>query len=368
MDFAERIAALAQRVPKVISNLKTEESTKTALVMPFISALGYDVFDPSEVIPEFVADVGLKKGEKVDYAIARGDEIMMLFECKKVETDLSNTEYSQLYRYFGVTKARIAILTNGVQYRFFTDLDEPNKMDPKPFLEIDLTDIRENLVAELRRLTKQSFDLDSLLSAAADLKYTSEIKRILAAQLENPDEEFVRFFFTKANPGGRFKASAKEQFKDLVARAFGQFISDRLSERLRTALEREDVASGRKLERTGDEPAGDAAVAAGDTSDAIVTTEEEIEGLHIVKAIVCDTLPLARVTGRDSKSYYAILVDDNNRRQLCRLWFNRKQKYVSLFDAEKNEDKQPIESVADLYKFADRLKDSARRFVQQETN
>ena len=130
MSFTERIQALAQRAPKLVDRLDTEEATKNALVMPFLSALGYDVFDPDEVIPEYTADVGMKKGEKVDYAIMRAGQVVMLVECKKASVKLSGTEVSQLYRYFSVTKARIALLTNGVQYCFYSDLDEPNKMDP----------------------------------------------------------------------------------------------------------------------------------------------------------------------------------------------------------------------------------------------
>jgi predicted type IV restriction endonuclease len=99
--------------------------------MPFISALGYDVFDPVEVIPEFTADVGIKKGEKVDYAIKQDGKIIMLFECKCCNGSLDDCHASQLYRYFSVTEARIAVLTDGIIYRFYTDIEQPNKMDPQ---------------------------------------------------------------------------------------------------------------------------------------------------------------------------------------------------------------------------------------------
>ena len=133
MRFDENIAALIEKIPSLIDDLETEEATKNALVMPFIATMGYDVFNPKEVVPEFVADVGTKKGEKVDYAIKHNDEVIFLVECKTAKSDLNEANTSQLYRYFGVTNARIAILTNGIQYRFFSDLDQPNKMDKKPF-------------------------------------------------------------------------------------------------------------------------------------------------------------------------------------------------------------------------------------------
>ena len=157
MTFNDQIKTLSQRVPNMKAHLKTEEATKNALVMPFIKALGYDVFNPQEVTPEFTADVGTKKGEKVDYAIRRDGEVIMLVEGKKAGTDLRDADMSQLYRYFSVTKARIAVLTNGVQYQFFTDLDEPNKMDSRPFLELDHVNLRDSALVEVRKLTKDSW-------------------------------------------------------------------------------------------------------------------------------------------------------------------------------------------------------------------
>ncbi|RJP35803.1 MAG: hypothetical protein C4547_08835 [Phycisphaerales bacterium] len=126
MDLIDRLRELALRLPKQLPHLSTEEATKTALVMPFIGALGYNVFDPMEVMPEFTADVGMKKGEKVDYAILRNGQPIILFECKWSGCNLDEQRASQLYRYFSVTPARLGVLTNGVEYRFYSDLDEPD--------------------------------------------------------------------------------------------------------------------------------------------------------------------------------------------------------------------------------------------------
>jgi len=75
MDFIEQLQSLATKTNKLCSVLQTEEATKNALIMPFINILGYDIFDPTEVIPEFIADIGIKKGEKVDYAIVKDGKI-----------------------------------------------------------------------------------------------------------------------------------------------------------------------------------------------------------------------------------------------------------------------------------------------------
>ena len=358
MSFADRLAALAQRAPTLIDHLATEEATKNALVMPFIAALGYDVFNPQEVVPELNADVGVKKGEKVDYAIKQDGEVIVLIECKTAGVNLSEANMSQLFRYFTVTKARIAILTNGIHYRFYSDLEEPNKMDSVPFLELDLLDVRDHHVAEVKRLAKGSFDLDRMLDAASELKYLRELHRVLAEQFEDPDPDLVRFLYLKVHPEGRFVASVREQFSELVPKAFQQFISERVSTRLRSALAQENVVVSRSApEEVTDEPESESVADGG-----VETTEEELEGYHIVKAIVREVVDPVRIAHRDTKSYMGILLDDNNRKPICRLRFNWTQKYIGIFDDDKNETKYEIGSLNDIYRFATELKEAAQRY------
>ena len=200
------------RIRQRVENVKTEEATKTALVMPFINhVLGYNVFDPAEVVPEFIADVGTKKGEKVDYAIFRDGDPIMLFECKHYGVDLGKEPASQLYRYFSVAKARFGVLTDGVIYRFYSDIDEQNKTDARPFLEINMLDVDAIDVDELKRFTKTSFHLDQILSTAKDLKYTREVLRLLTAEWTDPSEAFVRHFAAQVYEGVKTK-TVIEQF------------------------------------------------------------------------------------------------------------------------------------------------------------
>jgi hypothetical protein len=360
MSFDEKIATLTQRIPKLKEHLQTEEATKNALVMPFISALGYDIFNPKEVIPEFTADVGTKKGEKVDYAILKDDEMIFLIECKKAGTDLSQANINQLYRYFNVTKARIAIVTNGIIYRFFSDLEEPNKMDEKPFLELNLEDPTQIALAEVKKMAKEDFDLDQMLSTASDLKYTSEIKKIMSAQFEVPDDDFVRFFFCKAVPGGRFVSSVKTQFTHLVKKAFQQFLSEKVSNRLRNALESERTSSDAEKDNVIDEEPEE------NHHEGIITTEEEMEGYHIVRAIASKIVSPTRIVHRDTKSYMGILLDDNNRKPICRLWFNTKQKYIGVFNSEKSETRIPISDIPEIYKYSDKILESLNNYQQEQ--
>lgn len=346
MDFIDQIRAIAARVPKQKDLCATEEAAKNAFVMPFINALGYNVFDPSEVVPEFTADVGMKKGEKVDYAILHNGEPVILFECKKVAIDLSTTEHSQLFRYFSVTSARIGVLTNGVVYRFYTDLEEKNKLDEKPFLELDLEDVQEAVVEELKRLTKSQFDLETVIDAAEDLKYSKAIKHLLREQLTNPSDEFVRFFAGEVHSGRRLTQAVMMTFRRLVKDALNEFISRQVDNRLKSAL-----APGPRSEEEEED------VDQEDDSDKIETTEEEIEGYHIVKSIIREVVDASRVSMRDGQSYCAILLDDNNRKPICRLRFNNPERlWLGLIDGKKKEEKVRIESPDDIYQHADKLR------------
>ena len=364
MEFEERLVALAAKVQNQRAAIQTEEATKNAFIMPFISTiLGYDVFNPLEVVPEFTADVGVKRGEKIDYAIMRDGEVQILIECKTATGQLKIEHASQLFRYFAVTNARIAVLTNGQVYNFYTDLDAPNRMDEKPFLVLDLSDIDETLIPELKKLTKDVFDLDSVINAAEELKYVGALKREIAAQFREPSDEWIKFFTSRVYDGA-YTQKVRAQFTTLVGKAARQFLNERVNERLKTALGATSlpVASGNASAGASDvqsQPVADQDLE--QNADEIETTLEELEGYQIVKAIACAEVKPQRVVHRDAKSYFAVLLDDNNRKPIARLWFNgKKQKYLGVFDAEKVETKIPIESLDEIYEHAESIRASVR--------
>lgn len=363
MEFIEKLNSLSTKIRQQGAAIQTEEGTKTAFVMPFInSVLGYDVFDPTEVVPEYVCDVGTKKGEKIDYAIFKNGDVQILIECKKIGEPLNVNHASQLFRYFHVTNARISILTNGQVYKFFTDLDAPNKMDEKPFLELDLLDIDEHAVPELVKLTKSAFDVESIISAAGELKFVSQIKKVISAQLSEPEEDFVKLIAGRIYDGV-ITQKVRDQFTMLTKKAAAQFLSDQVNDRLKSAMNGSIArAEARPAEEPGATPVEDA------PQDDVITTAEELEGFMIVKAIARSVLDSTRITMRDTKSYCGVLIDDNNRKPLCRLHFNRTQKYLGLFDADKNETRHPISSLDDLYGFSDPIKATAGHYlVKQDT-
>lgn len=350
MDFIDQLRALAARISNTKDLIQTEEATKNAMVMPFIQSLGYNVFDPLEVTPELVADVGTKKGEKVDYAILKDGKPIILFECKKCGSDLNVNHASQLFRYFHVTEARFGVLTNGISYRFFTDLEQPNKMDEKPFLEFSLLDFKEQDVEELKKFAKASFDVETILTTANELKYTRAIQNLLAEWMSNPAEEFVKLIVADVVPGKRFVPAVKEQFTPITKRAFKQLVSDRINERLRVAMTPDAGIPTDISEAMPDEPAK----SAGET--LIQTSAEELEGFHIIRSILRDVVPSRRVFMRDAQSYCAILLDDNNRKPVCRLRFNNTSRLVLGLINDKEEEKIVLSDLDDIYNYGDRLK------------
>jgi predicted type IV restriction endonuclease len=238
MDFAEQIRELIALLDKNKDHVFTEEATKHSMVMPFLQVLGYNIFDPTEVIPEFTADIGIKKGEKVDYAIAINNEPAILIEVKATRSTLQSKTMSQLLRYFGVTKYKFAVLTNGIQYQFFSDIDDKNIMDTIPFLAVELVpSIRDSEIAEIRKFHKNHFDADKISSSAIELKYTGELKRYFKQQFKEADEEFIRFFIKKTSFGGVITKQQFERLSPIVVNAFRQYVNEVVSDTLKGALE-----------------------------------------------------------------------------------------------------------------------------------
>jgi predicted type IV restriction endonuclease len=339
--------------------IQTEEATKNAMIMPFIQTLGYNVFDPLEVTPELVADVGTKKGEKVDYAILRDGKPIMLFECKKCGADLGINHASQLFRYFHVTEARFGVLTNGITYRFFTDLDQPNKMDEKPFLEFNLLNFKEQDVEELKKFAKAAFNLDSILTTANDLKYTRAIQNLLAEWMANPSEDFVRLVSADLLGGKRFTPAVKEQFTQITKRAFSQLIGDRINDRLRVAMTPDTPAA--PLVAPAEAPV--AQTVESTESPVIETSAEELEAFHIIRAILRGVVPSRRVFMRDAQSYCAILFDDNNRKPICRLRFNNTEKLVLGLMNGKEEEKVSLADLDELYNYAESFQAAVKSYL-----
>jgi len=346
MDFKDQIKILGDRVSKLKDQIQTEEATKNAFIMPFLQTLGYDVFNPIEVVPEFISDIGLKKGEKIDYAIFLDGKPTILVECKHWAQNLSIHD-GQLLRYFHVSKAKFGLLTNGINYRFYSDLVDANKMDEKPFLEFNITEIKDNQIEELKKFHKSYFDADSIVNTASELKYTNELKQLLQQELNNPSPEFVKHFAKQVYPS-IVTAKVLELFTTLTKKSAQQYISDLITERLKTALSNEDEAAKGQDNKPVEAETKE-------SENKIITTDEELEAYMIIKSILRQKVEIKRIAYRDTQSYFAILLDDNNRKPICRLYLNGNKKYFVSLDENKKEIKTEIITLDDIFSFSDLL-------------
>lgn len=350
MSFEEQIKTFIDKIPSIKTKLSTEESTKNSLIMPLLNILGYNVFDPTEVNPEFTADFGVKSKEKVDYAILKDNKPIMLIECKPCTMNLGNKQASQLFRYFSVCEAKIGILTNGLEYNFYTDLDETNKMDKKPFLTLNLEAITDEGIAQLAKFQKELFDVETIVSQGQRMREVGDVVKILSDEMSSPSDDFVRFV-TKKFYDGVVNQKVIEKYKPIIKSAFSQIVADRLN----TKVQALQLSIDTDIEPI--EPA--------EADDGIVTTDEELLGFAIVRAICAKAVPIDRIHIRDAKSYCAILFDNNNRKPIVRLHFNSATtKYVSTFDKEGKETKQKVESVHDLYSLQDKILETVSGYME----
>ena len=290
MEFEVKIKELGERVSE-LKNTKTEEATKTSLIMPFFQTLGYDVFNPNEFTPEYIADVEIKKGEKVDYAIFLNEEISILIEAKAVTEKLEKHD-SQLFRYFGTTKAKFAILTNGIIYKFYTDLEKPNVMDTTPFLEINMEDLKNNDIQQLQKFKKENYDTESILSTASDLKYVGLIKKIFKEEITSPSDEFVKLLLNEGVYDGVKNSKVIEKFKPLIKKALNMYFNDVVNSKLQNVINSsEDEIQEEVVEE----------------DHQIETTDEEIQAFYIIKAILSEYVKPSDITSKDTRSYFAVL-------------------------------------------------------------
>jgi len=345
MEFEQKINELANRVKTLRDSVTTEEATKHSFVMPFISILGYDVFNPTMVVPEFTADIGKKKGEKVDYAIIQDGKPLILIEVKHHLENLDKHS-PQLERYYTVTESKFGILTNGVEYRFFSDMDKPNKMDTKPFLVINLLDLKDREIKELERFTKENLDVDKILNMANKQKYVTQIKQLFKKETIEPSDELAKLFANKITDKTKTQAVVDE-FKGYIKTAFSDIVNDMAQDKINALKSQLSVEINETNIIHNPEI----------NEDGIITTDDEIEGYFIVKSILAEIVPLSRVIGRDTKSYFGILLDDNNRKWIVRLLFNSKTtKYIEIRTGDKESEKYLISKLEDIYTHKDKIK------------
>ncbi len=363
MTFEENIREYVKTIPEKLEHIDSEETTKIALITPFLRELGYDTANPSIVKAEYTADVGTKQGEKVDFAILDNGEPVIFIECKPVNKELSKDNISQLFRYFSITNVQIGILTNGVDYLFYTTGTD-NRMDDNPFLELNLLNLTKKDISELEKFARGNFSVDNAVSRADDLKYRTLIKKALVKEFEEPSDEFIKVI-GKQVYDGILTPNIKEKFGKLIVSVNTEFINEKVQKRLADAVENNDT----QLEKESEEEIEEI-----DNDTGIVTTAEELEGFYIVKSIASENNNEEHITMRDQKKYCNILFDDNKYYPVIRFYFNNpKRLKIELFDkitrrsnGGKIGDTIEIDKVSDIYQYKDRINKLVDKYVKEK--
>jgi len=356
MDFIDELRNFSSRATKVKDALVTEDAAKTALVLPFFQMLGYDIFNPTEFVPEFTADVGVKKGEKVDYAIVIDGRPVILVECKQVGEKLDK-HASQLFRYFGTTTARFGILTDGIIYKFYTDLNEQNKMDLEPFLVFSVLDIPEHSIPELKRFTRKSLNVESAYIAAIELKYTNKIKELLQKLRVEPTPSFVKYVMGEIYIGKQ-TTKAVDNFKDIVKRGFNQYISDNIRDTLKNAMKSQDSTDEPVVETVNAAPAEN-------DMEGILTplTQEEMEAFSIIKSILREECDVSRLSCRNGTQYVSVIIDGGSRKRICRFWFKRKRKSITIMGENRTPVRFDVPTLDAIYQHSDMIKKALNLYL-----
>lgn len=230
-ELQNNIAKLKQKIESVGKRLQGNETgTRTSFINPFLEYLGYDSRNPLEVVPEYTADVGSRRGEKVDYAVMLDDKPIILIEAKPLGANLRTEQASQLRRYYHVTDAKIGLLTDGRIYHFFLDTTRKNVMDEDPFFTLDVCDTNESEIGVLFGYSKSQISdtLGGIDRQANVLKNKSQIKEILAKEIESPSNDFAEFWLRQISPKARATTNKLNDTKEVVRVAVKEFIDEKV--------------------------------------------------------------------------------------------------------------------------------------------
>lgn len=373
MDFKDQILQLSDRIKKQKDSISTEEATKNAFIMPLIASLDYDVFNPFEVVPEMDCDLIKKKGEKIDYAIMKDENPILLIECKHCKQDL-NLHDTQLQKYFVASKSRFGVLTNGIEYRFYTDLEKVNIMDERPFLVVNMLDLSDADIEQLKKFHKSYYNENNVLSTANELKYTTEIKEIFNKEIQSPTSDFVRFFAKQIYTTGQITQKVVEMFTPLVKKSMSMVINDIIAERLNTAMKNDEqvedttnissnLPNSPKENTENKLPEG---IVYMDKEAGIITTQEEMDAYNIVRSILRRSVDASRITYKDYKTYFVISLDNSQWYWICRISIGARKKQIGIpVNKYKSCDWIQIDSIDDIFKYADRLEESIKMAIEK---
>ncbi|MEK7014449.1 type I restriction endonuclease [Bacillus sp. FSL R9-9410] len=306
MEFRNDINKIANQILERKEYITNEEMTKQSLIIPFLQKLGYDVFNPLEVRPEYIADFGAKKGEKVDYAVFKNGIPIILIEAKSVTENLLKHD-AQLSRYFNaLPDVKVGVLTNGVEYKFYTDLTNDNVMDEKPFFTFSMDNLSNVDIETIETFTKENFEAEGIVKYAEELIYMTNLNSTIKELFKNPSDDFLRFLI-KDFSSTRITNNVLDRFRPIVKKAINQtlleIISDGLTPKETKITETTETsvvaaASAEVIEDINKE----------DKTDRVFTTNDELTAFNIVKEILTENQrDISDLKYKDTISYFGIM-------------------------------------------------------------
>lgn len=341
MGLYDEIKTFCERIKLLKSEVSTEEATKMSLIAPFFQLLGYDVFNPNEFCPEYTADVGIKKGEKVDYAIIINNEPIILIEAKAINKNLDKYG-SQLFRYFSVTKSKFAILTNGIYYKIYSDLEEDNKMDKEPFFEFSLEELTDDKISIIEKFSKNTFNTNNLMADATIMKYENKFKAYLKKQILEPSDDFIRLFLKNTYSGTKTQ-NVLDKFKPILKKSMIDFLNQYADDKFSAFL------NGSSLPNIEEEK---------------LPSDEEVSALTIVKEILKNDCNVSDITYKITESYFGILFNNNSRKWICRFIIRSNQITIIIPDNNKNEIRNKLTSLNEIYDYSSDLISALHMYIE----
>lgn len=328
-QFKELLNKHVEHVKTLGPHCTTEETTKQALILPFLNILDFNPFDPTKVKAEYGADFpGVKNNERVDYALFSDGHPVMFIEAKPFTEKLTN-HTGQLSRYFNATPGvAITAITNGREWRFFTDLKNTNIMDDTPFLIVDITSLSDTDAEQLSRFRHDNFQPEKLKSFAEERVYASIFQNVIEGCLRDPDAEFVKFVATRANLVPKLTGKFIETIAPIVKHSVAEAISRMVVSGLSAPLAPINIPTEQVIVATGDSK--EVGNIVDSENSKIVTTAAERRILEMVQVILEGQVPESDIVGKDTESYYTVLYQGKVNRWLLRYVGDRVKPYVTF--------------------------------------
>jgi len=337
MDFTEELRLFSNRIMQIKDKIQTEEAVKTSIILPFFHLLGYDIFNPEEFIPEYTTDVGIKKGEKIDYVIMNDLSPVLLIEVKNCPDKNLKRHVSQLFRYFAVSKARYGMLTNGFSFIFYTDLDEKNIMDTESFFQFDILNLSDKDITEIIKYTKSNFNVDEIHESASGLRYLNKIKQLIITQSKKPSDAFVNYILGEMNIGRKTKTLV-DTFRGYTKSSLKNLIVDNGQ-----TINKDNSLQIEKIE------------------NQLTLTQIETESFYIVKSILRKIINPDIITFTNCEEYFTIILENNSENWICKISIKSKREISLPHNNEEGEITYEFDSIDDLYELDKEIMDIAKK-------